>query len=276
LELHATGVTVAHGACSFWEGWTDLVALRKSLLRLLPLALLSALPSSMLFARAVPYEPYPLKIQILSSEFTPQDASAEFPPACDLKHYSEACYDGKTRPGTSVIELVDSWGRKHTFTCHADAEWSNCSPLPEKAYFKGRKHKKGYTIVYPNPSGEKTPHFYPYSVDTGKRSKSSSGAKAEHTVRATVAPTGEAAAAEEEEPEAAQEMIRCSITSTPAGAEITIDGHYVGNTPSDIGLPPGKHAVAISMPGYGDWRRELRVTPQSTVNVTARLQESSR
>ena len=59
------------------------------------------------------------------------------------------------------------------------------------------------------------------------------------------------------------EKVKCSFTSTPPGAEITVDGSYVGNTPSEIGLSTGTHVVVISMVGFAEWKRELTVASDS-------------
>src|SRR5208337_70462 len=68
------------------------------------------------------------------------------------------------------------------------------------------------------------------------------------------------------------EKVKCNFSSTPSGAEITVDWRYVGNTPSEIGLVPGTHVVVISLPGFAEWKRELTVAADSAVNVTANLQ----
>jgi hypothetical protein len=68
--------------------------------------------------------------------------------------------------------------------------------------------------------------------------------------------------------------VRCNFSSTPSGADITIDGNYVGNTPSEISLSTGRHVVQIAMMGFDAWKRELTVAPDSAVNVTAVLQKT--
>jgi hypothetical protein len=70
------------------------------------------------------------------------------------------------------------------------------------------------------------------------------------------------------------QKVKCNFSSTPAGAEITVDWRYVGNTPSEIGLSPGTHVVVISTPGFAEWKRELTVAADSAVNVTANLQKT--
>ena len=65
-----------------------------------------------------------------------------------------------------------------------------------------------------------------------------------------------------------------NFSSTPPGAEITLDGSYVGNTPSSITAAPGRHVVVLSMPGFAKWKRELQVTAGSKIDVSATLQKT--
>src|SRR5215472_3533175 len=43
------------------------------------------------------------------------------------------------------------------------------------------------------------------------------------------------------------------IVSTPPGADIEVDGKFVGNTPSSIGVAPGDHDIAIKKTGFVPW-----------------------
>ena len=75
--------------------------------------------------------------------------------------------------------------------------------------------------------------------------------------------------------------------SAPEGAEITIDGKFVGSTPSTVRLDPGDHEIVIekkganmrrvaggevTLPAYRAWRRTLTVNPGSTLTVDAALE----
>ncbi len=53
---------------------------------------------------------------------------------------------------------------------------------------------------------------------------------------------------------------KLSIASQPAGADIEIDGAFVGNTPSAIVLPTGDHVVAVKKTGYKPWERKIKIT----------------
>jgi hypothetical protein len=51
------------------------------------------------------------------------------------------------------------------------------------------------------------------------------------------------------------------------GAEIYIDGKFVGDTPSTISLVSGAHQIAIKAKGKKDWKREIEVMKGSQVTL---------
>jgi len=61
------------------------------------------------------------------------------------------------------------------------------------------------------------------------------------------------------------------IDSTPPGADIEVDGSFVGNTPSTITLSPGGHQIGVKKKGFVDWVRPLTVTG-GTVHLNAALE----
>ncbi|MGA2905353.1 MAG: PEGA domain-containing protein [Candidatus Korobacteraceae bacterium] len=61
------------------------------------------------------------------------------------------------------------------------------------------------------------------------------------------------------------------ITSNPVGAEISVDGNFVGDTPSELAVTPGVHTIAIAKHGYKQWERRLTV-PGGKVTVLADLE----
>jgi len=62
--------------------------------------------------------------------------------------------------------------------------------------------------------------------------------------------------------------IHAHISSTPAGADIQVDGAYVGATPADIDLTCCWHDVTNIKPGRKPWTRRVRVTGGDvTINV---------
>jgi hypothetical protein len=61
-----------------------------------------------------------------------------------------------------------------------------------------------------------------------------------------------------------------AIDSTPPGADIEIDGAFVGNTPSTVAVAPGSHQIAVKKKGFTDWSKTLNVTG-GTVHLNAEL-----
>jgi PEGA domain len=63
-----------------------------------------------------------------------------------------------------------------------------------------------------------------------------------------------------------------SVASAPAGADIEVDGSFVGNTPSTIDLPAGDHTVAVSKNGYKTWARKMK-SNGGNVNLNVELEQ---
>jgi hypothetical protein len=62
-----------------------------------------------------------------------------------------------------------------------------------------------------------------------------------------------------------------SITSIPPGADLEVDGKFVGNTPSSVSLASGEHAIKVTKKGYKAWERNLTASGGS-VNLNAELE----
>lgn len=59
--------------------------------------------------------------------------------------------------------------------------------------------------------------------------------------------------------------------SVPAGAQVTVDGYFLGKTPMTTQIPFGKHLVSISKWGYQSWEHEVNVTAGSSPSVNPTL-----
>jgi hypothetical protein len=66
---------------------------------------------------------------------------------------------------------------------------------------------------------------------------------------------------------------RLQLESNPSGADIEIDGNFVGNTPSDVQVSEGDHAVTVKKAGFKNWERRLKVTAGSSVHLNAELEK---
>jgi PEGA domain len=64
---------------------------------------------------------------------------------------------------------------------------------------------------------------------------------------------------------------KLSVVSMPSGADIDVDGAFVGNTPSTVDIQPGEHMIMISKTGYKSWERKMRVSG-GDVNLNAELE----
>jgi PEGA domain-containing protein len=62
-----------------------------------------------------------------------------------------------------------------------------------------------------------------------------------------------------------------TLTSTPDGADVEIDGAFVGSTPSNIPIANGDHTVRVSKRGYQPYERRLRISGGS-ISVHADLE----
>jgi hypothetical protein len=56
-----------------------------------------------------------------------------------------------------------------------------------------------------------------------------------------------------------------SFSSEPNGADIYVDGKFVGQTPATIGMQPGSHTVLVKAAGRKNWQRDLDVLKDSQV-----------
>ena len=64
-----------------------------------------------------------------------------------------------------------------------------------------------------------------------------------------------------------------SVTSNPAGADIEVDGAFVGDTPSTITVTAGDHTISIKKPGFTPWERTVKVSG-GKIQISAELQPS--
>lgn len=64
-----------------------------------------------------------------------------------------------------------------------------------------------------------------------------------------------------------------SVSSIPAGADITIDDKFVGTTPSVLQLTVGEHKIVVTKAGYKTWERTLTAGPGGGVNLSVELEK---
>lgn len=61
------------------------------------------------------------------------------------------------------------------------------------------------------------------------------------------------------------------VKATPDGADITINGKFMGSTPSTLQLPAGEYAMTIEKSGFKPWQRTITVSQGGSITVDAVL-----
>jgi len=76
-------------------------------------------------------------------------------------------------------------------------------------------------------------------------------------------------------PSTSSDKTTLKIMSTPPGAEIELDGSFVGDTPSTLLAAPGDHSVKVSKSGFEPWERKIKTTG-GEVTITAELKDEQK
>jgi hypothetical protein len=234
-----------------------------------------------------------LRIKVVSSESHPIILSSDqAPQECDQINYSGYCHGSRTQTTQNTMLIEDSDGQSYQVTCTVDTRWSKCEPLSVGANYDARMEKRGITIYFVN-DGKLRKQLYTFvalkktpRVVAAKASPAATALPSilePQPVTSQVAPAAQPSSAPVAVAQAStpavvaqdpRETVKCSFTSTPPGAEITLDGRYSGNTPSVLGITTGTHVVVLFAPGFAQWKKELTVAAGSEVNVSASLQKT--
>jgi hypothetical protein len=227
-----------------------------------------------------------IRIKVLDSETRSAilDDSG-VPKNCDQVNFDAYCHNSRSTQSTNTMLVQEGNEPPFRISCIIDSKWSRCIPLPKGESFDAKREKRGLEVYYVDDKGKARKQLYALvDVDTdGKAGPPAAAATAAPKPAPPAAAPSQSAPAPTPVPAVGSaqkatpeqlEKIKCNFTSTPIGAEITLDGKYVGSTPSEIPLSTGTHVVVLSMPGFAEWKRELTVAPGSVVNVTANLQKS--
>lgn len=71
--------------------------------------------------------------------------------------------------------------------------------------------------------------------------------------------------------QAATESMSLLVKSTPEGAEIEVDGQFVGSTPSTIQVRSGEHKVSVKKAGFVVWEKVATFNAGDTITLDATL-----
>jgi hypothetical protein len=231
-----------------------------------------------------------IQIKILDSETHAVSLSGnDVPKNCDQVNFDAYCNNSQTRAVTNTLLVQEGNQPPFRVACTIDSKWSRCIPLPKGETFEAKNAKRGVVVYYIDDKGKARSQLYtliaggrlpdaPASEPAAAvqpRAPGGATEKSATVTRSQATPAQPLPAAAPEPGKAADAKVTCDLTSTPAGAEITLDGKYVGSTPSKIALNTGEHVVVFSLPGFAAWKRELSVSPGSQLTVSAMLQKAS-
>lgn len=217
-------------------------------------------------------KPQTTTIKVLSSDTETIPLTSDnngAPKDCNIMDFSAYCHHSRSAIVRHTMVVQDSAGKSATVSCTVDTIWSKCVALPEGVTFSAQWVKHGLAIRYPNAKGKEVKQLYAL-VPAADISSSAEGSQ-QNSSPAKIANSAGATTFSE----ANRDTVTINFTSTPADAEITLDGSYVGNAPSTIAVGPGRHLVVLAMPGFAKWKRELMVSLGSDVNVSATLEKTS-
>jgi hypothetical protein len=250
-----------------------------------------------MFANAAPQKDT-VRITVLDSvtRASSLDDNNGVPTNCEQVTFDAYCRSTTNVPLVSTLLVQEGDNPPFRISCKVESRYSRCTPLPKGATFDARREKHGITVYYVDDKGKARSQLYKLVAPDAKANATTAAATPSAPIPQTAAapqnspppaPVVPAAAApRQSSPAPAQvppsvsaqgvlaKKVKCNFSSTPPGAEITIDWRYVGSTPSEISLSIGTHIVVISAPGFAEWKRELTVVADSAVNVTASLQKA--
>jgi hypothetical protein len=203
------------------------------------------------------------------------------PQNCEQLTFDAYCRSTTNVPLLSTLLVQEDNQPPFRISCTVESRYSRCVPLAKGESFDAKREKRGITVYYVDDKGKERKQLYTLVASDAKASQPATAAAVATQVPAAAAPrqnspvpppapsVGSVQAAPPEK----VEKVKCNFSSTPPGAEITLDGQFVGSTPSEITVTTGTHVVAFSMSGFSEWKRDLTVIPGSELTVNAILQK---
>lgn len=211
-----------------------------------------------------------IRIKVLDSETHSVSVGDQIPKNCDAVNFDAYCHNSKTAIVTNTLLVQEGDDPPYRVSCNIDTKWSRCVPLLKGTSLDAKREKHGLVISYIDDVGKVRKQLYTL-VDAGENGTAPPGKSSSNS------PAPKPAAQEKgKNPVPAVESsasVKCSFTSTPPGAEVTVDGKFAGSTPSVLNLSVGNHTVEVSLSGFLQWKRDLTVAAGSELTINAVLQK---
>jgi hypothetical protein len=205
------------------------------------------------------------------------------PQNCEQLTFDAYCRSTTNAPVISTLLVQEDSEPPFRISCTAESKYSRCVPLAKGESFDAKKEKHGLEVYYVDDKGKMRKQLYALvASDAGPVQPTPPAGTATQPLPVPAAPRPSPPSAPAPAPPVGSvqtappekvEKVRCNFSSTPPGAEITLDGKYVGSTPSQIELSAGTHVVVFTMPGFAQWKRDLTVLSGSELTVGAILQK---
>jgi hypothetical protein len=187
-----------------------------------------------------------------------------------MLNYDAYCNSSRATQVTYTLLAQEGNGVPFHMSCTVDSKLSRCASLPTGESFDAKREKHGIVVFFVDDRGRPRKQLYelleqdaysPAPAQIAAQPKPILS-RTEDALRAAVSPAG-----------APENAVKCNFSSNPSGAEVTLDGSYVGSTPSVLKLGPGIHALVITMPGFARWNRALTVSSGGEISVNAVLEK---
>ena len=78
---------------------------------------------------------------------------------------------------------------------------------------------------------------------------------------------------EEAADSASAPLVIISITSTPDGAKITVDGTDMGAAPASFSIDPGKHSIQVEKEEFAVWKRTIDAQAGTPIDLDVKLEK---
>ena len=212
-----------------------------------------------------------IRITVLDSEThsVTLDGSG-VPKNCDGVNFDAYCLNSKTSEVTNTLLVQEGDRPPYRVSCNVDTKWSRCMPLERGTSYDARREKRGLLVYFVDDNGKLRKQLYTMAApEAGDGAKGATPATASVAAATPVTRESSQIAAQA----IGTDSVKCSFSSTPLGAEVSVDGRYVGSTPSVLSLNVGNHSVEVSLPGFAQWKRQLTVSVGSELSVNAVLQK---
>jgi hypothetical protein len=156
----------------------------------------------------------------------------------------------------SALSICSSYPNLHvaiSAMCDTGCKADWLPPSEVYAWISLERTRDGYRFETKDPARKVVWTYWNIATVAATNFKSASGQNSPMSVTSSEPSSTH-------EPQSAYNSV-LDISSTPAGAEIEIDGAFVGNTPSSVDVSPGEHSIRISKKGFVSWVKTLKAMP---------------